>query len=111
MSLTVSDIQAKSTVDRVKALSTEQLQGALDVCEQILKSLGLNTSVTDYQTVFDRVHLMMFEWYISNPTGHKYLTQGALSEGFSESIPKTILLALAPIRSGSIGTLSRCGGV
>jgi hypothetical protein len=110
MSLTVSEAKAKSSLERVKALTDDQIQASLDVCEQILLAFGLDTSVTDYTTIFNRCHLMAFEWYVNNPAGYKSVTQGASSEVFSGSLPGVILLALAPIRSGATGVLYRDGG-
>jgi hypothetical protein len=109
--LTVADVRVKSSLESIKALGDSQLQALIDAAHVILTAEGLNSKATGFSATFDKVHLMTFEWFASNPTMLKQLTQGGLTEAFSTSLPIPILKALKPILRGGFAEFSREGGV
>lgn len=109
--LTVADVRVKTSLEAVQALEDSQVQSLLNAASRMLKSLNLDSAASDYLSIFDDVHLMIFDWYASNPRFVKQLTQGGLSEVFSVTLPQPILDALRPIRRYGFGELQRDGGV
>jgi len=109
--LTVPDVRVKSTLESIQGLGDSQVQALIDAAAVIIRAEGLNTTSSGFSTTFDKVHLMTFEWFASNPRMLKQLTQGGLTESFSTSLPLPILKALKPILKGGFGELDRAGGV
>jgi hypothetical protein len=109
--LTVADVRVKTTLEAVIALEDAQVQTLLNTASRLLKSYNLDPKASDYLSIFDEVHMMIFDWYASNPRFVKQLVQGGLSEQFSVTLPQPILDALRPIRRYGFGELQRDGGV
>lgn len=110
--LTVSQVRTMSSQDRVEALSDPQVQAALDVCKQLILSLGVNPMASGYDDIFDAAQFVAFEWFIANPTTYTELEQGRLRARYSVELPPSIRLIVKPILlpATGIGSLVRPGG-
>lgn len=105
--LTTANIISKSSVERVKSLSTEQLQAILDSLYPAVQGLGLNSTALNYDRVLDLAVFAAFEWYVSNPSMLKSFQQGRWIETYALTLPPIVMMIVKPILAAPFATMTR----
>jgi len=108
--MTVDDVKKYCISGRVKALSDDQIQSTLSICEGLVRGLGLNYGAANFTSIFDLAVRTTIDWYVANPNSLSQSGYGSAKETYQTKLPATIRMIAKSILNSPLGELQREGG-